>query len=620
MTAALTSVGVQTGTITIASGNLTGTATITAVGSGAFLIWQGQNANDTTDNGDATASITLTNSTTITATRGSTGTAKSMTVNYVIVDGDTTNLIKSVQFGTVTMAAGSGSGTATISAVTNNNTAIVFLGNQVTGGAPANATRLDTNLSLSGTTVTATRVTNLLTGTITGFCVIEFQGTALNSAVQNIAYSVLNNVSTDTSTITSVTANNTFLAFGGYTGGSTVNVYHPYITLTNGTTITYTWNTAANITRKFNLCVVEFVGGILTSAVQRGTIALSAATSNTATITSVTAANTLLNWLNNSTSSTILDPTLIWYKETLTNGTTITMTSNSSATGTGAYEVIEFNPPASGANTVTETVTESDSVTILATDSASLSDTVTENDASAISATDLTTLLETQTETDSYSSLIILTNSFTENITASDSFRITATQSTATSESNSATDSIAGAATGLTNLNESGTATDSHLGIASGLGLVTESDTVTDAFLSSGTQAYNDTITETVAANDNYSSSVTPATSSVSSPPTGTGDEIRRRKYLDWLRRRKKKPAKLDRNKTPVIALQRAIPSPAPTILDSEYAARSAAINTIISLISMPLSPVVSEAQLYELLELINELREEDDEEAFMIL
>lgn len=60
MTAALTSVGVQQVSITIPNGSTSNTATITAVGSGAFILWQGQNTSDSVDAVSALTRIELT--------------------------------------------------------------------------------------------------------------------------------------------------------------------------------------------------------------------------------------------------------------------------------------------------------------------------------------------------------------------------------------------------------------------------------------------------------------------------------------------------------------------------------------------------------------------------------
>ncbi len=127
MTNYITSVGVQKFSITIASGQTTGTATINAVGSGAFIMPGGCNPSVSSNGEEISAYLSLTNSTTITATR-TLGTAGTIAVKGCIVDGNTTNLIKSVQFGTITLTTGVTSNTASISAVTNANAVVQYLG------------------------------------------------------------------------------------------------------------------------------------------------------------------------------------------------------------------------------------------------------------------------------------------------------------------------------------------------------------------------------------------------------------------------------------------------------------------------------------------------------------
>ena len=353
MTNYTTSAGVQKVSITIGNGSTSNTATITATGSGAYILWSGQTTSFTgTTANKASARVALTNSTTVTATRNTSDTS-TVTVNAIIVDGDTTNLIKSVQTGTIVIASSGASNTATISSVTNNNTAIAYLG---ASSADASDAALGSNnavLSLSGTTLTATRGISGTFALTVGYCVIEYQGTPLHSTVQNVAYNATINAASDTATITSVTTGNTYLVWGGFTGGgssSTANS-RSYGQLTNGTTVTISWDTSASIARQWNASVVEFNPGVLNQSVQRGTISLSSATSNTATITSVNATYAYANWLNNSAHSATSQD-IVHFKQALTNGTTVTDTVNTSATGVGSYEVVEF-PAFSGGGAVT---------------------------------------------------------------------------------------------------------------------------------------------------------------------------------------------------------------------------------------------------------------------------
>lgn len=119
---------VQSGSITIATSTTSNTATISAVSvANAVLVWCGcytnDNVNNSTEIGSGFARMTLTNSTTITATRGAANASFTVTIKYYIVE-YTPGLLKSVQYGTV---AGNGA-TSAISAVDTSRTYVGCLG------------------------------------------------------------------------------------------------------------------------------------------------------------------------------------------------------------------------------------------------------------------------------------------------------------------------------------------------------------------------------------------------------------------------------------------------------------------------------------------------------------
>lgn len=339
----LTTVGVQHFAITIASGATTGTATINAVGSGAFIIYGGLNTAVAANSSEMFGYLTLTNSTTITATRV-TSVASAIIITGCIIDADTTNLIKSVQSGTITIANTTSSGTASISAVTNSNTATHLM-----GWGSTNTTINPTNeypiLTLSGTTVTATRIGT--SGTLTvAYEIIEFQGSALNQSVQNVAATSSASVSSFTATITSVNTANTICILAGWSNNvASVGVFQQiYGALSSSTVFTATLSgTSSAQAKKFNVSVVEFTSGILTQAVQRGTISIASGggTSATATITSSPTAQSIITHLGNSSTGTSAQNQ--WENQALTNATTVTATSFSqTAARVSSYEVAEF--------------------------------------------------------------------------------------------------------------------------------------------------------------------------------------------------------------------------------------------------------------------------------------
>jgi len=349
-TSALTSVGIQYVSISIGATNTSGTATISAVGSGAYIIWLGQKfSTSSTSETTGLGRVELTNSTTVTAYRNSAG--NTLTVNALVVDGDTTNLVKSVQKGTLAFAGSNTTKTATISAVTNNNTVINYPGLTSASNATDQLQIFQVRLSLSGTTVTGARNTSTSNALTVGYQVVEFQGTALNSAVQNVQQTATSGTSNDNS-ISSVTTANTWIANGNnFSNTSTsVNAFWPNVKLKDSTHTTMATNgDPGGGTVGANYCVCEFVSGVLTAnAVQRGTVSLSAATSGTLTITSVTQAQAAQNWLGNTSNISNMNEETLYYLSAFTNSTTLTVSNTASVTGIGSLEIIEFNPAASG--------------------------------------------------------------------------------------------------------------------------------------------------------------------------------------------------------------------------------------------------------------------------------
>lgn len=349
MTNYVTSKGVQSFSITITSLNLTGTATISAAGSGAYIIYEGLNPSN---NGDPQLDfpyLQLTNSTTVTATVN--GTGGTIVIKGCVVDGDTTNLIKSVQQGTITISAGTGTGTASISAVTNANAATHYLGFD-TSVTSAQTGEIFPRFSLSGTTVTATVATIAVAG-IGAYQIIEFQGTALTAnAVQNLAASSSSSVTSWTATITSVTANNALTIYGGYTANSTVLTMAVVCfrgTLTNGTTFTVNVNTGEAVAKQYNASIVEFNNGVLNSAIQRGTTTLTGVTSNTSTVTSVSTTYAGTAFLGQTSNDTGFDYIEALGASVLTNATTVTTTKNNGTNNiTSSWDVFEFPAFSSG--------------------------------------------------------------------------------------------------------------------------------------------------------------------------------------------------------------------------------------------------------------------------------
>lgn len=343
---------VQQVSITVASGATTGTASISATTGTPILIYQGNASTATTSNAQAFARASL-SGTTITGTR-TTSSTNTCTITAAVIDADATNLVQSVQMGTIALSAAQGSNTATISSVTTANSAIAILGyNQATTTYHYDINSMVLALT-NATTVTATSLQGAGAALTVGYVVVEFKGTALNQAKQAFAKSFTNTTGSSTQALTSVNVANSmiFYAGGGSPNGDVAADEQPLVTLTNGTTATVSvGNTASGNVVQCNFTVIEFVSGVLSQTAQRGTIAISSGSSNTASITSSATATTLLNptgWKSTSTATTShanIRPDI-----TQTSATVVTAAISGTIAGvtTYGYEALNFTAGGGG--------------------------------------------------------------------------------------------------------------------------------------------------------------------------------------------------------------------------------------------------------------------------------
>lgn len=332
---------IQTATITMAAGSGSGTATISAVDTAkTIVIWNGVNTNSASTANYARVAVRLavTNSTTITATREATST-DSVTVAFTVVE--FASGVNSIQSGTIAITATNTSNTATVSAV-GANAFVLWLGSSVAKGGMT-ATGILSSVELTDSTTVTARCTSNATNTTTVAYMVVDLDTTIVSGVQQRSFSSTAASATDTDTITSLSTTETLLFYNGMVRAGTVDVdliaYHQV--LTNGTTVTETRsNNSSTTSRTHKYTAVTFAAAALNASVQRGTIALSAATSNTATISSVDTSKSFVNWgnfLSATGNANTVQPSL-----TLTNATTVTAAVNSAGSPTVSYEVIEF--------------------------------------------------------------------------------------------------------------------------------------------------------------------------------------------------------------------------------------------------------------------------------------
>lgn len=335
---------VQRGTVTIAAGQTTGTATITSVNAAKALLitnWLNEPLNG--NNASVTfAGITLTNGTTVTATRNTSDASNACTVNFSIIE-FAASAIKSMQYGTISLTSAQTSNTATISSVNTGNASVFWLGSTsaYTSSDPSGCL---TGVQLTNSTTVTALINTAVAAQTVYYVVCEFNSGILQSAAQQKTVTVTSG-STGTASITSVNAGNSILAYGGATCNSSVGIDNFYVTLTNGTTLTSTSGESSTLTRNSYCTVLEFPSGTFNSSVQRGSVQMANnTTSGTATISSVNTANSSINftgWYDDETANarSVNFPTVA-----LTNSTTVTISRGASFADvvTAGYEVAEW--------------------------------------------------------------------------------------------------------------------------------------------------------------------------------------------------------------------------------------------------------------------------------------
>jgi hypothetical protein len=166
---------VQQGTISITGANNSATATINAVNTArAFVMHQGQNHSvHHADFNYNQGRVSLTNSTTVTANKD--GTANpNLIVGYVVVEFNA-YIVKSIQQLAITIAASSTTGDATISAVNDTSTLLIWGGWNVHLFATNNPSRAPYVRRTSTTNVRAVRGTTSSVATEMNCTVVEFE-------------------------------------------------------------------------------------------------------------------------------------------------------------------------------------------------------------------------------------------------------------------------------------------------------------------------------------------------------------------------------------------------------------------------------------------------------------
>lgn len=332
---------IQQGSITIAAGSNSNTATLspTVTAANSMLVYNGVTTDLATSNhAKCAVRITLTNGTTVTATR-ELNSSVAVTVNFSVVE--FASGVNSIQYNTITITAAGTSNTRTISAV-GANAFVMWLGGSVSTASLAYADVQSGVTLTNSTTVTGNIGFALANDYTMNFVVVDLDSTIVASVQQRTLTSAAT-ATTDVDTISSISTTDTLLVNGGNTAASTTTFAAIGFrsVLTNATTVTFTRNGIGVISRTHYYTAVVFAAAVLKQAIQSATITLSAAASGTATITAVVTAKSFVMWegaFNASANANVLLPRM-----DLTNTTTVTANLNASGSVATAFSVVEFN-------------------------------------------------------------------------------------------------------------------------------------------------------------------------------------------------------------------------------------------------------------------------------------
>ncbi len=334
---------------TIASSAATGTGTISSVTTGNTIVFLdygrlgGQRQTSTVKVNDHTLTmVTLTNSTTVTATRD-TADSFAVTVRATVVE-FTSAAVGSVQTGTINITSGA-SGTDTITSVTTSRSVVIYQGNISDNAFDPSPAGTNAVALTDATTVTCTRP-NSAEDTTVSYSVIEF-ASGVTDSVQEFAI-LVEGVSTvtNTATISSVTVADSCIFPGGLlmgASGSQPDQKYLAADLTNATTVTATRITGGFSGPTIYGTVVEFASANI-SSIQRGTDAFGTGdTSIDVTVTSVTVANSMIIATGATSTAFILESDEQYFTSEIVDATTIRFTKGAvDDVVTVSWELTEF--------------------------------------------------------------------------------------------------------------------------------------------------------------------------------------------------------------------------------------------------------------------------------------
>jgi hypothetical protein len=344
---------VQQISITIGGSSNSNTTTITSVDtSRSMVLWNGfttdaqaDDAGNKFGNNIVSGYLTLTNSTTVTATRGGNDGAKTVTLYGTVIE-FAASAVTSIQRGTIAIGSGSTTNTATLSSITTSRSVVFHTGYTISGsGGPGELPGL--LIISSSTQLTAQRgVSSSLTVTV-GYAVVEFAATV----IENVQ--VITGNPTDRTAIlaiSSVDTSRSMVLWNGFiwnfVGAAAMDFFYT-ATLSSSTAVTLANNTSSGPllggTVTVQLTVVQFKAGIVKSA-QRS-VPLINSVEDYDGLTTVNLSKSVANWLGvGSSDNTIGSSRELFTANYIFDANTIINFRGASGDQLKvSWEVIEFN-------------------------------------------------------------------------------------------------------------------------------------------------------------------------------------------------------------------------------------------------------------------------------------
>lgn len=339
---------IQVGSIQFNSGTgTTATASISAVNTtyaSVHFLGRGGSNNSSTNYPQDCPRLSITSSTQVTCNTNTAYASDTGEVGFCVIEWHP-NAVQSVQRGTITLSAVT-SNTATISSVNTANTIVLYGGESVTSNTSIATSCSYVDLA-SATTVRATRNTGTGTNTVS-YSAVEFKSAALQS-LQKVTVTISSGNTTGSTSISAVTMNKTWCAYGGFKSDQTSagHRYWGYAYLASTTSVGGVRDTSTTNSPIHYVNVVEFKSNMI-KTLTRNTVSISAAgpTTNTLSLSpNVTVSKTLASWLGSTSPfTTNLPHGCVIVTALSTSALTVKRwyTSSGSA-GTASVEAVEFN-------------------------------------------------------------------------------------------------------------------------------------------------------------------------------------------------------------------------------------------------------------------------------------